>query len=108
MFALNAVGGSTQEVAPDAGYIIELLEIEPFNQADFDKKKDAIETQIHQEESGAIQKSFVDALRARAKVDINTDLIRMGGRQNNSLVSKDITQPFQEGLVFSNGQNFCC
>ncbi len=80
MFNLNSVHGTTQEITQEAGYVIELLEIEPFNQDDFEKKRDMIELQARQEESGHLQKSFIDALRARAKVDINTDLIRLGGR----------------------------
>ena len=80
MVALTKVHATTQAVTPDAGYIAELLEIDPFNQADFEKKKPALELQVRQEEAAPLQRSFIDALRSRAKVEINKDLIRYGAR----------------------------
>ncbi len=80
MFTLTKVGDSTQDITQDGGYIIELIDRESFDQADFEKKRASLEMQLRQEESSQLQRSFMDALKARAKVDINTDLLRVGGR----------------------------
>lgn len=80
MLALTKVRETTQSLTPDAGYVAELLEIDPFNQADFDKKKAELELSVRQEEAMPLQRSFIEALKARAKVEINKDLIRYGSR----------------------------
>lgn len=59
----------------DGGYVIELHEIEPFDQAAFERKKNELRTYMIQKELPILEKSFIDYLRSKAQVTINEDLL---------------------------------
>ena len=80
MVSLTAVRQMVQDLTPEAGFVVELHDIEPFNEADFLKKKSLLDTQVRHAQKGPLYKSLIDSLRARAKIDINTDLIQRAGR----------------------------
>lgn len=80
MAKLTTVHTLATDISPEQVSFAELLEIEPFKQEDFDKKKAQLEVQLRHQLAGPMQRGFVDALRARAKIDINKELLRGAGR----------------------------
>lgn len=80
MGLLTKVHSTMQEVTPEGATFVQLLEIEPFNAAEFEKKQSMIDMQLRQAQTRSLQNGFTEALRSHAKIDINKDLLRQVGR----------------------------
>lgn len=81
IMGLTELHAVTHELNGQGGYVMELLEKESFNEKDFNEKKKQLEQVLRQQELGPLQKSFIDALKARATVVLNKDMIRFAGRK---------------------------
>lgn len=68
------------EVTPKSGYLIELSEIKPFDEKAFNAHKAKLEAQLRKQELQAIVPAFGQALRSRAKVVMNKELVRHATR----------------------------
>ena len=64
------------DVTAKNGYLIELRDIEPFNQADFDKKRTALEREVRKQEESSLMPHIIEELRKSAKVSINPEFAR--------------------------------
>jgi peptidyl-prolyl cis-trans isomerase D len=64
------------DVSGKNGYLIELREIEPFNEADFGKKKAALEREVRKQEESSFVPHIIEELRKSAKVSINPEFAR--------------------------------
>lgn len=68
-------------VTPKNGYLIELRELEPFNEADFEKKRAGLEYEVRKQEESSFVPVFVLELRNKAKVQLNDEFARQVGRR---------------------------
>lgn len=80
--AVNKVMGLTKvhdaivDSTPKNGYLIELREIEPFNEADFLKKQPALEYEMRKQEESNLLPAFMDGLRKNATVKITDEFAK--------------------------------
>jgi hypothetical protein len=73
IMALHTKGSALYTITPNAGYLVEVKEIEPFDESKFKEMKIQIGRQLRQQELNGVLNTFTQALREKAHVDINKD-----------------------------------
>lgn len=66
-----------EHLSENIGYIVELEEIEPFNEKDFDSKKDALESQLSQSQVKNIFQDLLTDWQKKADIRLNKELLRL-------------------------------
>ncbi len=74
---LTTKNAATSDIAGNEGYIIQVKEIEPINEKEFQEMKPAIRFQIARNELEGIGRAFFQALRDKAQVSINNEMLRL-------------------------------
>jgi parvulin-like peptidyl-prolyl isomerase len=59
------------------GYIVQVKDIEPVKEDEFKAKKEQIRFQLGRQDSQGISSGFVEALKDKAQISLNTDLLRV-------------------------------
>ncbi len=70
----------TSELTKTNGYIIEVAEVEPFNEKAFNERKDSLAQQLRRQESNALVQSFMQSLRDKAHVEVREEFLRQAAR----------------------------
>jgi len=76
LFALTVPGKTTSFVGPDAGFIVCLESISPFDEKGFEKQKVKIAGELYQEQKRLIEQSFIASLSKNATIKVNEKIIR--------------------------------
>lgn len=58
------------------GYLIKLMAVEPFDSANFDRKKDSIKEELYKRNKAEFDASFVASLQKNAKININNKVTK--------------------------------
>ena len=73
---LTKQGAITSDITDKDGYLIQVKQIDPFKAEDFEDKKPVIRYQLSRQEVQALSASFVQALREKADIALNPELLR--------------------------------
>lgn len=68
------------ETADNKGYLIQMINIEPFNQEEFNKKRGVLLAESYQKEFSPVYKSLSNYLKSKAQVEINDEILRFATR----------------------------
>lgn len=76
--ALNlAVSGSkVHEVGANNGYVIELKEVDKFDEKDFESKKNLVTKKLNNQQVRALSNSLIDYLTKTAKIEVNDQMLK--------------------------------
>jgi hypothetical protein len=76
LMRLTTKGAVTSEITDKEGYIIQVSDIEPFSEKEFEDKKALMRFQLSRQELQGLSSAFTQALRDTADISLNNDMVR--------------------------------
>lgn len=73
---LTTQGAITSDITDKNGYLIQVKQIDPFKEKEFQDKKSLIRFQLSRQELGGLSASFIQALREKADISLDAELTR--------------------------------
>jgi len=77
---LTRIGALMSEITDKDGYIFQLKEMDPFSETEYAKQKGFIRYQLNSQEMQGLVGAFLQDLREKAAIDLNSDLTKRSFR----------------------------